>query len=83
MASSSATPQPISMAEVAALRSRIEAALDQRGRHYAHYYSFYIRFEADDTFAEKNSAQFQNILKMLGLPEPMKLIIEFNDTIPS
>lgn len=70
------------MAEVAILRNRIEAALDQRGRRYAHVFSFYVRFEADDTSAEKDSSNFEDILKMLGLPEAKKIIISPTDKIP-
>lgn len=70
------------MSEVSQLRTRIEAALDQRGRYYACYFTFAIRYEKDDTNAEKDMANFQTILKMLGLPVAMELVIPADDVTP-
>lgn len=67
------------MSKVIRLRSQIEAALDQRGRHYAAFVSFTVRFEQDDTNAVNDAANFQAILKLLGLPPAEELIILGND----
>lgn len=69
-------------AELQPLRSRIETALDQRGRHYSNYFTFAFRFEADDTAAEKDTANFQTILELLGLPQAVELVIKAGDKTP-
>lgn len=75
MASSASQAQADAISKVSHLRTRIEAALDQRGRHYACYFTFAIRYEKDDTNAEKNMANFQTIFKMLSLSIAMKTIV--------
>lgn len=82
MASIASQAKAAATSEVSQLRNRIEAALDQRGRHYACYFTFAIRFEKDDTDAEKDTANFQTILKMLGLPVAMEMVIPSNDVTP-
>ena len=67
------------ISEVSQLRTRIETALDQRGRHYVFHFTFPIRFEKDDTSAEKDTANIQMILKMLGLPMAMEMVIPSDD----
>ena len=82
MASSASQAKAPAFSEISQLRNRIEAALDQRGRHYACYFTFAIRFEKDDTGAEKDTANFQTILKMLGLPVAMEMVIPSSDVTP-
>jgi hypothetical protein len=82
MASSASQAKAAAILEVSQLRTRIEAALDQRGRHYACYFTFAIRFEKDDTGAEKDTSNFQTILKMLGLPVAMEMVIPSGDVTP-
>ena len=82
MASFAPQAQAAAGSEVSQLRTRIEAALDQRSRHYACYFTFAIRYEKDDTSAEKDMANFQTILKMLGLPVAMELVIPADDVTP-
>lgn len=84
MASSSAQPpEAAPISEVSQLRTRIEAALDRRGRHYASYFAFAFRFEKDDTGAERDTANFQMILKALGLPAAAEMIIPSDDMTPT
>lgn len=82
MASSASQAKAAAILEFSQLRNRIEAALDQRGRHYACYFTFAIRFEKDDTSVEKDMANFQTILKMLGLPVTVEMIIRSSDVTP-
>ena len=58
------------------LQFRFENILAKRGRHYSSYLAFAWRFEADVTAAEKDTAHFQTILRLLGLPEAVELVIE-------
>lgn len=82
MSSSDSQAKAAAISEVSQLRAWIEAALDQRGRHYACYFTFAVRFEKDDTSAEKDTANFQMILKMLGLPVAIEMVLPSSDVKP-
>lgn len=57
------------------IRDILEQAIAQRYRYYSHYYTFTLRFENDDTKVEKNSGHFQTMLKMLGLPRAIEVVM--------
>jgi hypothetical protein len=69
-----ATTQPDT--DVQAIREVLEEAIAQRGRYYTNYFSFSIRFETDNTSASRDTAHFQDIMKLLGLPKARELVIE-------
>lgn len=79
MASTSTTS---AATEIQILQETIETALAQKGRHYSNCLTFAWRFEADKTSADKDTAHFQTILKLLGLPEAAELVIENGDETP-
>ena len=70
------------ISEVTQLRNQILAALDQRGRHYSHFITFTVRFHMDDTHADRDSSNFQTILRLLGLPVARELVILADDKTP-
>lgn len=70
-----------SATEVRILQETIETALAQKGRHYSSYLTFAWRFEADSS-ADKDTAHFQTILELLGLPRAVELVIKKDDTTP-
>ena len=82
MASSGTQAQAATISEISQLRTRIEAALDQPDRHYTCYFTFAIRFEKDDTNAEQDTANFQSILNLLGLPAAIEMVIPASDKTP-
>ena len=82
MASSAFQAKAAAISEASQLRNQIEAALNQRDHHYAYFSTFAIRFEKDDTGAEQDTANFQTMLKMLGLPVAMEMVIPSSDVTP-
>ncbi|KAI9784781.1 MAG: hypothetical protein M1839_001511 [Geoglossum umbratile] len=64
------------------VREVLEEAIAQRGRYYTSHISFSIRFEADDSFASRNTTHFQNILRLLNLPQARELVIGKDDKMP-
>lgn len=78
-ASTSTTP---AATEIHILQETIETVLAQEGRRYSNYLTFAWRFEADDSSADKDTAHFQAILKLLELPEAVELVIEKDDEMP-
>ena len=44
--------------QLQAVRETLERSIAQTGRHYSDYFTFAIRFEADDTSAFRDTAHF-------------------------
>lgn len=61
--------------EVNYVRQMLSSAISTRGRYYAHFHNFVVRFTDDDTRADKDSLNFQDILKMLGLPRAKEVLL--------
>ena len=61
------------------LRQTLEEAIAHRGRYYSDFTSFSIRFEADDTSAYRDTEHLQSILRLLGLPAALEIVIGAND----
>lgn len=69
--------------EVEGLRQVIQDTIEPRGRYYHEVFPFAVRFEADNTHADKDTKHFQHMLKMLGLLKARELVIERNDRFPA
>lgn len=57
------------------IRRMLGDAVATGGRYYAHHHHFAVRFQEDDTKAERDSDHFQDILKLLGLPRAEDIIL--------
>ena len=64
------------------LQSTLQTAISQRGRYYKQVLSLAFRFEADDTQANRDTGNFQNILKALKLYEAVELVLSAGDPTP-
>lgn len=63
-------------------RAALQAAADKRARAYANNFSLHVRFEKDDTRADRDADHFQSFLRALGLAPPDEYIIPATDTMP-
>ncbi|PKY06263.1 hypothetical protein P168DRAFT_325150 [Aspergillus campestris IBT 28561] len=63
-------------------RTAIDSAVHQRNSAYSNAYALSIRWEDDDTRAHEDTAHFQCILKMLGLPKADELVLQPTDRTP-
>ncbi|KAK2814107.1 hypothetical protein FQN50_000511 [Emmonsiellopsis sp. PD_5] len=64
-------------------RPRLEAAVEQRPRTFANHYTLHVRFQNDDTQAERDADNFKTICAAFGLPQPHEIIIKSTDSAPS
>ncbi|KAI9815601.1 MAG: hypothetical protein M1832_005462 [Thelocarpon impressellum] len=76
-----ATQDPyVELADVSAnayhVRQALQQAVDQRGRHYSNLTSLAIRFENDDTSAERDTVAFVDMIKAIGHPPPKVLVLK-------
>ena len=67
--------------EINILKDVIASAITQRGKHYVQIFALSIRFEDDDTAAEKDAKCFQDLLRLMGLSKASELVIESTDKI--
>lgn len=68
--------------QLGALRGVLEDAVAQRGRYYHKILTYAVRFEADNTRADRDTEHFQHVLKMLGLPKARELVLASSDSTP-
>ncbi|PYH91816.1 hypothetical protein BO71DRAFT_38512 [Aspergillus ellipticus CBS 707.79] len=64
-------------------KNTLTAAASQRGRDYTNVYSVTVRWEQDDTQADKDPDRFQRMLKDLNVGAATELIIRHNDSTPA
>ena len=67
-------------------RGVLENAISQRGRPYQEMFVVSVRFEADETSADKDQQMFFNLVKCINLPlasnHPQSLVIRSDDVHP-
>lgn len=61
--------------QVQAVREALQQAVANRGRQYAHQHTFTFRFQDDDTRADKDSQNFQSMLRILNLPAAEEVVL--------
>lgn len=65
------------------VRGVLENAISQRGRPYQEMFVVSVRFEADETSADKDQGTFFNLVKCINIPlasnNPHSLVIRTDD----
>lgn len=68
------------------VRGVLENAISQRGRSYQEMFVVSVRFEADETSADKDQQTFFNLVKCINIPlasnHPQSLVIRTDDVHP-
>ena len=59
----------------------LQAAVDQRTRRYAQNFALALQFELDNTKADRDTANFQSILRAFGLTPAEEYVIKASDLI--
>ncbi|MCJ1373798.1 hypothetical protein MMC20_005028 [Loxospora ochrophaea] len=67
---------------IASLKQSLEHAIEARGKRYDWIETFAIRFADDDTRAVNDTANFQSLLQMIGLPAAREQVVPANSVIP-
>lgn len=75
------------MDTVRVLQGVLENAIDQRGRQYQELFAVSMRFEADETSADKDQQTVFNLVKCINIPplasnHPQSLLISTDDVNP-
>lgn len=69
-----------------AVRGVLENAISQEGRPYQELFVVSVRFEADETSADKDQQVFFNLVKCINIPlasnHPQSLVIRSDDAHP-
>lgn len=74
------------MDTVKVVQKALENAIDQRGRPYQEMFVVSVRFEADETSADKDQHTFFNLVKCINIPltsnHPQFLVMSTNEVHP-
>lgn len=61
----------------------IEAAVTQRESQYSNFYAFHLRWEDDDTNADRDARSFADMTRLLGFPHPEFFVISKDNETPA
>ncbi|KAE8138040.1 hypothetical protein BDV38DRAFT_282349 [Aspergillus pseudotamarii] len=76
------TTQPQDTIKASDLKLCLETAMETRVRQYQKVIPFAVRWEADQTKAERDTKNFNMILRSLGFPSAIEYIIPAGDKVP-
>lgn len=69
--------------EIIRLRQVLSNAIAQRGKFYRNFFGFTVRFENDDTSAVRDTKNFQDMLRLLGIPSAKEIVLKKDDKTPA
>ncbi|KAJ9235831.1 hypothetical protein DTO169E5_5994 [Paecilomyces variotii] len=77
-------PQPQSQTQLTEtqFRDSLEKAVDQHGKVYSKSFALHVRWEEDNTEAQRDCDNFRNFLAAFGFPAPVILTLEKKDPAP-
>ncbi|KAB8270651.1 hypothetical protein BDV30DRAFT_241263 [Aspergillus minisclerotigenes] len=76
------TPEPRDVLKASDLRQCLETAMATRVRQYQKVIPFAIRWQGDNIEAERDTNNFNMILRSLGFPSAVEYIISTSDKVP-
>lgn len=59
----------------------LQAAVSKRASNYTNFYAFHIRWEDDDTYADRDGKSFEEITKLLSFPRPQVSMLSRRQTL--
>jgi hypothetical protein len=59
-----------------------EGAVSRRAAHYTNFYALHVRWEDDNTNADRDENSFREMVQLLGFPSPDVHVIPKSDPIP-
>jgi hypothetical protein len=60
----------------------LEGAVSRRETHYANFYALHVRWEDDNTNADRDGNSFGELVQLLGFPSPDVHVIPKSDPMP-
>jgi hypothetical protein len=69
--------------EILRLRQVLSNTIAQRGKFYKNFFAFTVRFEGDDTSADRDTKNFQDMLRLIGISSVKVIVLEKADKTPA